>query len=59
MLRFNTLLELVRVLKYDLLLVLRSLVPAVQALVRDQNTSYDSNAAEGEHPLYAKDHESR
>lgn len=57
--RFNTPLELVRLLEYDLLLVPRSLVPIVQALVRDQNTGYDSNAAGGERPLYAKDEESR
>src|SRR5580658_5421692 len=33
--RYDTLLELVRVLGYDLLLVPRSLVPVAQALVRD------------------------
>src|ERR1035437_7471923 len=33
--RYNTLLDLVRVLGYDLLLVPRSLVPAVQSLIRD------------------------
>src|ERR1035437_8811892 len=32
--RYNTLLDLVRVLGYDLLLVPRSLVPAVQSLIR-------------------------
>jgi transcriptional regulator with XRE-family HTH domain len=35
--RFDTLLELVRVLGYDLLLVPRSLVPLVQNLTRDRN----------------------
>jgi transcriptional regulator with XRE-family HTH domain len=55
--RFNTLLELVRVLEYDLLLVPRSLVPAVQSLVRDQHAGYDRNSAEGERPLYASDDE--
>ena len=34
--RFDTLLDLVRVLDRDLLLVPRTLVPAVQALIRDQ-----------------------
>jgi len=33
--RFDTLLELVRVLDFDLILVPRTLVPAVQALIRD------------------------
>ncbi len=48
--RFNTLLDLVRVLDYDLLLVPRSLVPAAQSLIRDQNHTGD-----GERPLYATD----
>jgi len=34
--RFDTLLELVRVLEFDLLMVPRSLVPAVLSLIRDQ-----------------------
>lgn len=55
--RFNTLLELVRVLEYDLLLVPWSLLPAVQSLVRDQHDRYDRNSAEGERPLYASDDE--
>ena len=46
--RFDTLLELVRVLEMDLLLVPRSLVPAVQSLVRAQQ---EPGAAEK--PLYA------
>jgi hypothetical protein len=49
--RFHTLLELVRVLEYDLLLVPRSLVPVVQSLVRDQHAGYDRNSAEGERPV--------
>src|SRR6266852_8432483 len=36
--RFDTLLDLVRVLDYDLLMVPRALVPAVQALVRDHRS---------------------
>jgi transcriptional regulator with XRE-family HTH domain len=51
--RFNTLLDLVRVLDYDLLLVPRSLVPVVQSLVRDQGHSAGSTGDEGERPLYA------
>lgn len=37
--RFDTLLDLVRILEYDLLMVPRSLVPAVQALIRDQDSA--------------------
>lgn len=46
--RFDTVLELVRALEMDLLLVPRSLVPAVQSLIRAQK---EPNAAEK--PLYA------
>lgn len=49
--RFDTLLDLVRVLGHDLILVPRVLVPAVQALIRDFR---GGNAGEvGERPLYA------
>ena len=48
--RFDTLLDLVRVLDFDLVLVPRTLVPAVQALIRDSRRSDDD--AE-EQPLYA------
>ncbi len=54
--RFDTLLDLVRVLDRDLLMVPRTLVPAVQALIRNQHRpdrGTDSN--EGERPLYASD----
>jgi HTH-type transcriptional regulator / antitoxin HipB len=51
--RFNTLLDLVRVLDYDLLLVPRSLVPAVQSLIRDQRHPDGSATDEGERPMYA------
>lgn len=51
--RINTLLDLVRVLDFDLLLVPRSLVPAVQSLIRDQRHPGRSVADEGERPLYA------
>jgi hypothetical protein len=53
--RFNTLLDLVRVLDYDLLLVPRSLVPAVQALIRDQRRPDQGGVDEEERPLYAAD----
>lgn len=48
--RFDTLLDMVRVLDLDLLLVPRSLVPAIQSLIRSQNAP---EAAEK--PLYAVD----
>lgn len=47
--RFDTLLDLVRVLDFDLLMVPRSLVPAVQALIRDHGRDTDDS------PLYAGD----
>jgi transcriptional regulator with XRE-family HTH domain len=50
--RFDTLLDIVRVLDRDLLMVPRSLVPAVQALVRDRDKD---RHAEEERPLYADD----
>jgi transcriptional regulator with XRE-family HTH domain len=53
--RFNTLLDLVRVLDYDLLLVPRPLVPAVQSLIRDSSRSANAGSDEGERPLYADD----
>lgn len=46
--RFDTLLDIVRVLELDLLLVPRSLVPAVQSLIRDQK-----EPELAEKPLYA------
>ena len=52
--RYDTLLDLVRVLDLDLVMVPRALVPAVQALIRDyRNPSSDNGASEGERPLYA------
>jgi hypothetical protein len=53
--RFNTLLDLVRVLDYDLLLAPRSLVPAVQSMIRDHQRPAGGDADEGERPLYAAD----
>ena len=52
--RFDTLLDLVRVLDFDLLMVPRALVPAVQALVRDQ-CNQDQDRDDGERSLYAAD----
>lgn len=53
--RFNTLLEIVRVLEYDLLLVPRPLIPAVQSLIRDYHQpGAASDIDEGERPLYAQ-----
>ena len=52
--RFDTLLELVRVLDRDLLMVPRSLVPVVQALIREHNRGASGHKGdEGERPLYA------
>lgn len=51
--RYDTLLELVRMLDRDLLMVLRALVPVVQSLVRDH---LKDQPGEGEErPLYAAD----
>ena len=51
--RFDTLVDLVRVLDHDLLMVPRALVPAVQALVRDHlHPDRTVEADEGERPLY-------
>lgn len=54
--RFDTLLDLVRVLDRDLLMIPKELVPAVQSLIRDhhrQGEEHHDNA--GERPLYATD----
>src|SRR5579864_4382227 len=50
--RFDTLLDILRVLGLDLLLVPRSLVPAVQSLIRSQKQPESV-----EKPLYAADDE--
>ena len=50
--RFDTLLDIVRVLDLDFLLVPRTLVPAVQSLIRAQKEPESV-----ERPLYAVDHE--
>ena len=51
--RFDTLLELVRVLDYDLLLVPRDLVPVVQSLAREPRLRGPDEA--DERPLYMPD----
>jgi transcriptional regulator with XRE-family HTH domain len=56
--RFDTLLDLVRVLDRDLLMIPRTLVPTVQALIRDhRRPDRDRDAAQDERPLYAADDE--
>ncbi|MFI4988332.1 MAG: helix-turn-helix transcriptional regulator [Alphaproteobacteria bacterium] len=54
--RFDTLLDLVRVLGHDLLMMPRALVPVVQALVRDQG-SPERHGADDDRPLYAAEDE--
>ena len=57
--RYDTLLDLVRVLEHDLVMVPRPLVPVVQALVRDYRRA-GAGAESGEdveRPLYAGDTE--
>jgi|ERR1700686_1233923 transcriptional regulator with XRE-family HTH domain len=51
--RFDTLLDLVRVLDQDILLIPRTLVPAVQSLIRAQREPAESE----EQSLYAADDE--
>jgi transcriptional regulator with XRE-family HTH domain len=53
--RYDTLLELVRMLDCDLLMVPRTLVPVVQSLVRDHLK--DQSGEGEERPLYAADGE--
>jgi len=51
--RYDTLLEIVRMLEHDLIMVPRTLVPVVQSLVRDH---LKGQPGEGdERPLYAAD----
>jgi transcriptional regulator with XRE-family HTH domain len=49
--RYDTLLELVRILDRDLLMVPRALVPAVQSLIRD-HLRRDQQSESEERPLY-------
>jgi transcriptional regulator with XRE-family HTH domain len=50
--RYDTLLDLVRVLRHDLVLVPRDLVPVVEAVLREHS---QSSADEEEKPLYEPD----
>src|SRR5713101_7294744 len=52
--RYDTLLELVRILDRDLLMVPRALVPAVQSLIRD-HLRHDQQGESEERSLYADD----
>lgn len=52
--RYDTLLELVRILDHDLLMVPRALVPVVQALIRD-HVQPDEKGEGEERALYAGD----
>ena len=52
--RYDTLLELVRILDRDLLMVPRALVPAVQSLIRD-HLRHDQQDEGEERPLYGSD----
>ena len=52
--RYDTLLELVRILDRDLLMVPRALVPVVQSLIRDHARKDEPGEGE-ERPLYAGD----
>jgi len=54
--RFDTLIDLVRLLEQDLILVPRALVPAVGSLIRDSQNSR-SGLRDDEVPLYAGDPE--
>jgi transcriptional regulator with XRE-family HTH domain len=54
--RFDRLLDLVRVLDRDLLMVPRAVVPAIQALIRDHRSAgWERGTGGGERPLYALD----
>jgi HTH-type transcriptional regulator / antitoxin HipB len=53
--RFDTLIEIVRVLDLDLILVPRPLVPAVQSLIR----AGEKSSGDTEQPLYAISDEER
>lgn len=56
--RYDTLIEIVRILDRDLLMVPRSLVPVVQSLVRDHRQR-DRGDQSDERPLYAVDDDER
>ena len=56
--RYDTLLELVRILDRDLIMVPRALVPAVQSLIRDHKRSDQPGESE-ERALYSGDDNER
>jgi len=56
--RYDTLIELVRILGRDLLMIPRALVPAVQSLVRD-HLRHGHQEEREEHALYAADDEQK
>jgi len=56
--RFDTLLDVVRILDRDLLMVPRELVAAVRALIRDHHSHAGGAFGGGERPLYAVGDES-
>ena len=56
--RYDTLLELVRILDWDLMMVPRALVPAVQSIIRD-HVRPDAGGESEERPLYAIDDDER
>ena len=56
--RFDTLLDLVRVLDHDLLMVPRELAPVVQSLARERaRKQVPGSGADEERPLYSPDEE--
>jgi transcriptional regulator with XRE-family HTH domain len=55
--RFDTLLDLARVLDYDLAMVPRALVPVVHALIRNHGNPDGRHGDDGERSLYASDEE--
>ena len=56
--RYDTLLELVRILGWDLMMVPRALIPAVQSMIRD-HLRPDGGGGSDERPLYAVDDDER
>lgn len=57
--RYDTLLDLVRILDLDLLVIPKELVPVVQALIRSYRNKTDHEDDEGERPLYSLSEEER
>jgi transcriptional regulator with XRE-family HTH domain len=53
--RFDTLLDLARILGHDLLMIPRELVPAIQGIIRDHRHQEKEPYEEEERPLYSID----